>query len=129
MCPRAFLPVPWTTHPDARVRVEAIRLQLTLPHERDLGIHAALDDIDPRIVHVGLTAIRGDCPAGPARRESSSWRRHAPESDENIRLTAGARLLPGCGTTLALDALLQIADGGRSFLGQAEAAAEDVPRC
>ena len=61
--PATFSAVPWTKHPDARVRSEAIRLQLTLPHERDLGVHRRRSTIaDPRIVHLGLTAIRDECP-------------------------------------------------------------------
>ena len=60
--PATFSATPWTKHPDARVRSEALRLQLTLPHERDAGILASLTDRDPRIVHVGLTAIRDACP-------------------------------------------------------------------
>jgi hypothetical protein len=98
------------------VRVEAIRLQLTLPNERDLGIHAALDDIDPRIVRVGLTAIRDDCPPDLLGRVIE-LAQAPPGSDENIRLTAVATLAH-VRHARALDALLQIADGGRSFLGR-----------
>ena len=114
--PEGFSARPWTTHPDARLRVEAIRLQLTLPHERDLGIHTALNDIDPRIVHVGLTAIRGDCRPDLLERVIELTQA-APESDQNIRLTAVAAL-GRMRHARALDALLQIADGGRSFLGR-----------
>ena len=114
--PESFSALPWTTHPDARVRVEAIRLQLTLPYERDLGIHAALDDIDPRIVHVGLTAIRDDCPPDLLGRVIE-LAQAPPGSDENIRLTAVAALAH-VRHPRALDSLLQIADGGRSLLGR-----------
>jgi hypothetical protein len=60
--PETFTAVPWTKHPDARVRSEAIRLQLTLPHERNVGVLVSLTDRDARIVHLGLTAIRDECP-------------------------------------------------------------------
>ena len=61
--PPTFSAAPWIQHPDARVRAEAIRVQLMQPHERHLGVRAALIDPDPRIVHLGLTALRDDCPA------------------------------------------------------------------
>jgi len=44
--PNDFSPSLWTTDPDARVRQLAIRLQLRLPHERELAIRTALDDAD-----------------------------------------------------------------------------------
>jgi hypothetical protein len=74
--PESFSALPWTTHPDARVRVEAIRLQLTLPHERDL-VFTPPSTTSIRIVHVGLTRsvtiVRPTCSDA-----SSSWRRHRP---------------------------------------------------
>ena len=56
----------WTQHSDARVRYEAIRLQLTLPEERSLALRAAIDDLDLRIMRLGLVALQQDCPASMA---------------------------------------------------------------
>ena len=60
--PPAFSLVPWAQHPDARVRHEAIQLQLTLPAERGLALRTALEDRDLRIVRVGLAALQHECP-------------------------------------------------------------------
>jgi hypothetical protein len=111
--PESFSAVQWTKHPDARVRVEAIRLQLTLPNEREPGIHSALNDADARIVHLGLTAIRDECP--PALIERLADLALAPESGDDIRLLAVTAL----GRTRhesALETLLLLSDGGRSLL-------------
>jgi hypothetical protein len=113
--PATFSAVPWTTHPDARVRSEAIRLQLTLPHERNAGIVVSLTDRDSRIVHLGLTAIGDACP--PALVEYVIDLALAPDVGQDSRLLAvnslaRLRLAP------ALDAFLQLSDGGRSFFGR-----------
>ena len=70
--PEGFSAMRWTSHPDYRVRCEAIRLQLTLPHEREIGIQTALYDIDPRVVRLGLSAVQQYCP-GELGIESSTW--------------------------------------------------------
>lgn len=113
--PRTLSVVPWTQHPDARVRSEAIRLQLTIPHERDLGIDAALNDPDPRIVHLGLTAIRDACPAPLIDRVIDLAL--ASDLGEDSRLLAVNSLARETRQDV-LDAFLQLSIGGRSFLGR-----------
>jgi hypothetical protein len=113
--PEGFSPSPWTTHPDPRVRCEAVRLQLILPHERETGIYTALSDVDARVVHLGLTAIQQECPVDLVDRVIDLAL--DPKSDEGIRLLAvGAlsreRHLP------VLYTLLQLSDGGRTLLGR-----------
>jgi hypothetical protein len=113
--PDEFSPAHWTTHPDPRVRCEAVRLQLMLPRERETGIYTALHDVDARVVHLGLTAIQQECPADLVDRVIDLAL--DPHSDEGVRLLAVSalsrvRLVP------VLYTLLQLADGGRTLLGR-----------
>lgn len=113
--PEGFSPAHWTTHLDARVRCEAIRIQLTLPHERASAVTTALHDPDPRVLHLGLTAIQQECPPELVGRVVELTR--APDYDEPTRLLAlGAlsrvRQMP------VLHALLRLADGGRTLRGR-----------
>ena len=113
--PATFSATPWTKHPDARVRSEALRLQLTLPHEHDAGVLASLTDRDPRIVHVGLTAIRDACP--PPLVEYVIDVALASDVGEDSRLLA-VNSLGRLRLDSVLEAFLQLSDGGRSFLGR-----------
>jgi hypothetical protein len=113
--PEGFSPLPWTTHPDARVRCEAVRLQLRLPHERELGVVSALNDVDSRVVHLGLTAVQHDCP--PQLRGRLIELAVTPDSGDEIRYLA-VSALRRIRDTSVLDALLQVAHGGRSLLGR-----------
>ena len=58
--PPGFSAMPWMQHPDDRVRYQAIRLQLTIPEEREIAVAAALEDADERITRVGLMALQED---------------------------------------------------------------------
>jgi hypothetical protein len=113
--PEGFSVLRWTTHPDARVRSEAVRLQLTLPQERDAGVRMAITDSDPRIVHIGLTAIRDECPVHLVDHVIDLAL--TPESGEDIRLLS-VKVLSRLRHESVLDALLRLADGGRSFFGR-----------
>ena len=112
--PPAFSAVPWTHHPDARVRSEAIRVQLAMPHERDLGVDAALNDPDPRIVHLGLTAIH-DCPPSLIGRVITLAA--ASDLGDDSRVLA-VNSLARHRRKDVLDALLQLSIGGRSLFGR-----------
>ena len=112
--PATFSVVPWTQHPDTRVRSEAIRLQLSLPHERDRGVDAALNDPDPRIVHLGLTAIH-ECP--PHLVERVIDLALASDLGEDSRLLA-VNALAHEQREDVLTALLQLSVGGRSWFGR-----------
>ena len=114
--PESFSALPWTTHPDARVRVEAIRLQLTLPYE-ETWVFTPPSTTSIRASSMrALTAIGDDCPPDLLGRVIE-LAQAPPGSDENIRLTAVAALAH-VRHPRALDSLLQIADGGRSLLGR-----------
>jgi hypothetical protein len=112
--PATFSVVPWTQHPDTRVRSEAIRLQLALPHQRDLGVDAALNDPDPRIVHLGLTAIH-ECPSHLVERVIDLAL--ASDLGEDSRLLAVNALAHERHEDV-LRALLQLSIGGRSLFGR-----------
>ncbi len=119
--PAGFSPEPWTRHPDPRVRHEAIRLQLAIPEERDLAARLALDDGDTKIVLHALAAIQHDCPPNFAERVA----RVAidPAFDDELRRLAVVTLAP-LRQRQALEALLQIVDGGKTLLGRAKLAAK-----
>ena len=112
--PATFSVVPWTQHSDTRVRSEAIRLQLTMPNERDLGVEAALNDPDPRIVHLGLTAIH-ECP--PRLVERMIDLALASDLGEDSRLLA-VNTLAHEQREDVLGALLQLSVGGRTWFGR-----------
>ena len=119
--PEGFSAAPWTTHEDARVRIEAVRLQLTLPHEHDLGVRTALDDSDPRIVRLGLAAIQYVCPPDLVARVTSIA--GSSDADEELRgLAVGA--LAQFRQPQVLEMLLQLLDGGKTMLGRSKLAAK-----
>jgi hypothetical protein len=105
----------WTSHPDPRLRSEAIRLQLAIPGERDTAIRTALWDTDPRAVRVGLGALGQGCaPELVTRVVEIAISR---VFDEEIRMTAVA-VLGRLRNSAGLDALLHLADGGRTLFGR-----------
>jgi len=113
--PEGFSPAPWVMHEDPRVRCEAIRLQLKLPHERDQAIVHALEDLDPRVVHLGLTALQYAVP------EELLWRvlnlAIDADLDDDIR-TLAVKVAAKVQRLPVLDVLLELTDGGRSLLGR-----------
>ena len=119
--PEGFSAIRWTTHEDARVRIEAVRLQLMLPHEHDLGVRTALDDSDPRIVRLGLAAIQYVCPPDLVARVTSIA--GSSGADEELRgLAVGA--LSQFRQPQVLELLLQLLDGGKTMLGRSRLAAK-----
>jgi hypothetical protein len=113
--PDGFSLTPWTSHPDDRVRLEAIRAQLTLPHERELAIDTALEDVDPRIVTLGLRVLQKTCPPelGPRVAELALQ----PHAGDDVRFLA-ATALGRVRQPEALDVLLRLSAGGRTLLGR-----------
>ena len=104
---------PWTSA-DARVRSEAIRLQLLLPHERDAAVDAALNDSDSRIVHLGLTAI-GERRRGCSIASSISPR---PRTSATWIVCSRSTRSPARDAPSVLEAFLQLSVGGRSLFGR-----------
>lgn len=106
---------PWLTHPDGRVRTEAIRVQLQLPGERDPAVLTAIGDDDPRIAALGLREAMKHCPAEAVPRVTE-LALEAGASEEIRCLAASA--LGQVHQPHALEALLKLTDGGRSFFGR-----------
>ena len=113
--PPGFSAATWAEHLDARVRHQAVRLQLTLPHERDHALRTALEDHDPRLIRVGLAALQRTCP--PELAPLVCAMAENQEVDEDLRLLA-IHALAGCRARAAVDALLRMADGGKTLLGK-----------
>jgi hypothetical protein len=113
--PEGFSAIRWTTHPDARVRSEAVRLQLMLPGEHLVGVTAALNDPDPRIVHLGLTVIRDECPPHMVERVIDVAL--SEDLTDESRLLA-INSLVRVRQQPVLDLFLHLADGGRSMFGR-----------
>jgi hypothetical protein len=113
--PEGFSPGHWTRHNDPRVRTEAIRLQLALPAEKIEGVRAALNDEDPRVVRLGLAAIPHECPEDVIGRVID-WAVDTKAS-EDLRQFA-VTTLGRFRDQSALNALLHLADGGRTWFGR-----------
>ncbi|HJU87928.1 MAG TPA: hypothetical protein VJ672_00965 [Gemmatimonadaceae bacterium] len=60
--PRGFSPTYCLSHPDARVRREALKLMLRMPTLRDEAIITAVGDEDERMVQTALSAAYESCP-------------------------------------------------------------------
>lgn len=105
----------WTAHKDARVRIEAIRLQMGLPGGRQQALQAALHDADARVLQVGLAAVQHDCPAALIRLVVGVV--HAIRAPDNLRLLA-VEALAHTRDPRALQALLPLVLGGYSLLGR-----------
>ena len=119
--PEGFPMSRWTAHEDPRLRAEALRLQMALPGQRDLALKTAFSDVDPRVVRVGMALVQKGCPprvlpflAGLAQGE---------RVPEDLRLLA-VQSLGNTSEPAALDALLALADGGRSMFGRQKLAAK-----
>src|SRR5207244_13237315 len=55
--PDDFSPARLTQHADARVRWQALKLQLKLPAERERALITALKDADPRTLRLALSLL------------------------------------------------------------------------
>jgi hypothetical protein len=62
--PPGFSPLPYTTHGDARVRREALKLAWNTPELYDEAVQRAIRDADPQIVSIGLTIALERFPSG-----------------------------------------------------------------
>jgi len=113
--PADFSALPWLTHADGRVRLQALKLQLKLGAERGRALAAALRDADQRVVQLGLIAAHGNCPETvlPLVSALATDRALAP----NVRVLA-IRALGGARSQAARDTLLGLTQGGRTLLGR-----------
>lgn len=121
--PDGFALTRWTGHADARLRAEALRLQMTLHGQRELALKAAFSDADPRVVRVGIAAVQQGCP--PRVLPFLAGLAQAPQVPEDLRLLA-VQALGKTRDQGALDALLGLADGGRTLFGRQKLAAKNA---
>ena len=113
--PPGFSAARWTRHEDPRVRYQAISLQLTMPLERDIALRAALDDRDPRIIRLGLSAAQKDCHRTLISRVAIIA--GAPHLEDELRILA-VRTLGNSRDPAALDTLLRLVQGGKNWIGR-----------
>jgi len=111
--PAGFSALQWLSHEDARVRLEAFKLGLKAPEERDRAIIQALADPEPRLTRMALIAARQGIPARAVPRVIAlANNRQIPWE---LRLQA-IRVLGGSRSPHAVEVLLAMTDGGRTLL-------------
>lgn len=125
--PPEFSPEPYLAHSDPRVRREAVKLQLKVARAaEDIGgkgsgpgregaLRAALQDQDPRTLRIALAALQEECldglvPLVVALAEQG----RAPTE---LRVMA-VRVLGHARSPKAIEALLRLTNGGRTFWGR-----------
>jgi hypothetical protein len=118
--PPDFALTQWLQHADARVRYQALSLQLKLPAEREDAVRAALEDHELSIIRLGLVAALEQCPPSLI----PLLARLAANADlvEELRIHA-VRALGKSRHQHALAALLGLVDGGKSIFGGPKLAA------
>src|SRR6059036_863277 len=121
--PAGFSAAPYMRHADARVRWQAVKLQLKLPDERDEALVTGLRDHDPRTLRLALSlavALQA-CPdaAVPLLVNRATDRTLAGD----LRALA-VRALGYTRAPAALETLLQITAGGRTLFGREKLAAK-----
>jgi hypothetical protein len=113
--PLGFTVVPWVTHPDPRVRLEAVKIGVQSPAERDRVLTQAFADADHRVVRLALiAALQAVPPAAVPNIIALAGDRQGPS---DIRLQA-IRLLGMVRVTDAFEELVTLVDGGRTLLGK-----------
>ncbi len=121
--PEGFSTAAFITHPDARVRREALKLALKIPAERELALLGALSDPDPRMVRVGLTAALEQCPLAAV--QFVTRLAHDQSIASELRVLA-IKVLGRAANPAALSALLQLVDGGKNWLGRSRLASRSL---
>ena len=121
--PAGFSAAAYMRHTDARVRWQAVKLQLKLPAERDEALVVGLRDQDPRTLRlaVGLAVALQACPdAAVPLLVNRATDRTLPG---DLRALA-VRALGYTRARAALETLLQITAGGRTLFGREKLAAK-----
>jgi len=121
--PDGFSTAAFIAHQDARVRREALKVSLKVPAERERALIGALRDDDPRTVRLALTHALEDCPPPAVPLITQIALDQAITSE--LRVLA-IKVLGRVRTTVALNTLLQLADGGTSWLGRPKLAVRSL---
>jgi len=115
--PPGFSAAAYLRHQDARVRWQAVKVQVKLPAGRDDALALGLQDSDPRTLRLalGLAVALQSCPDGavPALAGRAMDRALPPD----VR-TLAVRALGYARAPAALAALLRLTSGGRTLFGR-----------
>ena len=121
--PSGFSTAAFIAHADARVRREALKVSLKVPAERERVLIGALRDDDPRMVRVALTAALDDCPPSALPLITQIVLDQTAASE--LRVLA-IKVLSRVRNVAALNALLQLVNGGTNWLGRARLPARSL---
>ena len=121
--PVGFSTAAFIVHEDARVRREALKVSLKLPAERERALLGALRDPDPRTVRLALTAALEDCP--PTALPLIAQMTHDQLVSSELRVLA-IKVLGRVGNAAARHALLELVDGGTTWLGRPKLAHRSI---
>ncbi|HEY6107357.1 MAG TPA: hypothetical protein VIV56_00505, partial [Gemmatimonadales bacterium] len=113
--PPGFSALQWLGDSDPRVRVEALKLGLKSPAERDRVITRGLADTEHRIVRLALSAASQGVPADAVPHVVAVVNNRTLPSDMRV---PAIRMLGAARSPQALETLLALADGGRTLLGR-----------
>jgi hypothetical protein len=115
--PEGFTAASYLRHADARVRWQAIKLQVKLPLEREAALAAGLQDPDARTLRLalGLAVALQSCPdaAVPSLIDRATDR----TMPRDLRVLA-IRALGHARSTAALTTLLRLTSAGRTLFGR-----------
>jgi hypothetical protein len=113
--PPGFSALQWLGDRDQRVRLEAVKIGLKSPTERDAVVAQALADPESRIVRLALMAAAQRVPADAVPRVVALINNRQTPVD--LRLQA-IRVLGVSQDPQALGVLLALTDGGRTIFGR-----------
>ena len=121
--PAGFSAAAYMRHADARVRWQAVKLQLKLPAERDDALIAGLRDQDPRTLRLALS-LAVALQAFPDAAVPLLVNRATDRALAGDLRALAVRSLGWTRAPAALETLLQITAGGRTLFGREKLAAK-----
>jgi len=115
--PPGFSAAPYMQHADARVRWQAVKLQLKLPGGRDEALVAGLRDQDPRTLRLALS-LAVALQASPNAAVPLLVNRATDRTLAGDQRALAVRCLGYTKAPAALETLLQLTAGGRTLFGR-----------
>src|SRR5213080_1051815 len=115
--PAGFSAAPYMQHADARVRWQAVKLQLKLPGGRDEALVAGLRDQDPRTLRLALS-LAVALQASPDAAVPLLVNRATDRTLAGDQRALAVRCLGYTKAPAALETLLQLTAGGRTLFGR-----------
>ena len=111
--PEDWSPLPYATHQDVRVRREAVKLLLKMPHARDQAIVDGLQDADESVVRLALASAMDGAPEGSVPLLIKML--HDRQTDSAMRVQA-VRVLATVRSTVAMETLVKLSLARRRWL-------------